>query len=80
MILDKEGLRELTKGLKVAIGICSSLEIFCFIDLNISQGWVDFAFSCKYITIEEQTDFNISYDNIIGKLVNMSLNPENWSW
>ena len=45
-----------------------------------TQTWVDFAFSCKYITTEEQTELNISYDNIIGKLVKMSLHPENWSW
>jgi four helix bundle protein len=45
-----------------------------------TQTWVDFAFSCKYITTEEQAELNITYDNIIGKLVNMSLHPENWSW
>ena len=45
-----------------------------------TQTWLDFAFSCSYITKEENTDLNMTYENIIGKLVNMSLKPENWSW
>jgi four helix bundle protein len=45
-----------------------------------TQTWLDFAFSCSYITKEENTALNMTYENIIGKLVNMSLKPENWSW
>jgi putative endonuclease len=47
---------------------------------NISQGWIDFAASCQYITCDIQEELNSCYENIIGKLVNMSLHPENWSW
>jgi four helix bundle protein len=45
-----------------------------------TQTWLDFANSCNYITSEECKYLNSLYDNIIGKLVNMSLHPENWSW
>jgi len=45
-----------------------------------TQVWLDFAFKCRYI---EDTTYNQlfeKYDNIIGKLVNMSLHPENWTF
>ena len=45
-----------------------------------TQTWLDFAYSCKYITNEEYLDINANYENIIGKLVNMSLHSEKWSW
>jgi four helix bundle protein len=45
-----------------------------------TQTWLDFAINCNYITGEEQNELNTAYENIIGKLVNMSLHPENWSW
>jgi four helix bundle protein len=45
-----------------------------------SQTWLDFSLNCKYITGVEHHELNNTYENIIGKLVNMSLHPENWSW
>ena len=45
-----------------------------------TQTWLDFSRSCQYITKDELKDLYTSYENIIGKLVNMSLHPENWSW
>jgi len=45
-----------------------------------TQVWLDFSINCKYITEEEYDELNETYENIIGKLVNMSLHPENWSW
>jgi four helix bundle protein len=45
-----------------------------------TQTWLDFALSCTYITQQEFSELNDIYDHIIGKLVNMSLHPENWSW
>jgi four helix bundle protein len=45
-----------------------------------SQTWLDFSLSCGYITEIDHYALNESYDKIIGKLVNMSLHPENWSW
>jgi four helix bundle protein len=45
-----------------------------------TQTWLDFSLKCEYITEIEHLELNKSFDNIIGKLVNMSLHPENWSW
>ena len=38
------------------------------------------AFECGYIMKEENLKLNETYDNIIGKLVKMSLNPKQWTW
>jgi four helix bundle protein len=45
-----------------------------------SQTWLDFSLSCGYITEIKHQVLSETYDKIIGKLVNMSLHPENWSW
>jgi four helix bundle protein len=45
-----------------------------------TQTWLDFSLSCSYITEIEHHELNDTYENIIGKLVNMSLHPENWVW
>jgi len=45
-----------------------------------TQNWLDFAQSCSYISKNEHDELYMTYDNIIGKLVKMSLHPENWSW
>lgn len=43
-----------------------------------TQVWLDFALKCQYINLELHQDLFQTYENIIGKLVNMSLNPEKW--
>ncbi|HOK27302.1 MAG TPA: four helix bundle protein [Bacteroidales bacterium] len=45
-----------------------------------TQNWLDFAIRCKYISDEDYNNLYNTYDNILGKLINMSLNPEKWSW
>ena len=45
-----------------------------------TQTWLDFAYSCDYITESDCQDLNETYEKIIGKLVNMSLKPDDWSW
>ncbi len=45
-----------------------------------TQVWLDFANSCKYLTVEEHHGLYKTYENIIGKSVNMSIHPDNWSW
>ncbi len=45
-----------------------------------TQTWLDFAFNCEYMTSEEHEKLNSVYENIIGKLVNMSIHPGNWTW
>ena len=45
-----------------------------------TQTWLDFSLSCSYISEDEYKDLYEKYDLIIGKLVNMSLHPEKWTW
>jgi len=45
-----------------------------------TQIWLDFAISCKYITPDVYEELYSEYENVIGKIVRMSLHPENWSW
>lgn len=44
-----------------------------------TQTWLEFSLRCKYISNNEFQELNEIYDNIIGKLVNMSNHPENWT-
>jgi four helix bundle protein len=45
-----------------------------------TQVWLDYALSCQYIDEGIYNPINDKYDHIIGMLVNMSINPENWSF
>jgi four helix bundle protein len=45
-----------------------------------SQTWLDFALSCGYITDIKHDALDETYERIIGKLVNMSLHSEDWTW
>ena len=45
-----------------------------------TQTWLDFSLKCEYITEAEHHDLDETYNKILGKLVTMSLHPENWSW
>jgi four helix bundle protein len=45
-----------------------------------TQTWLDFSLNCGYITDIEHHDLDKTYELILGKLVNMSLHSENWSW
>ena len=45
-----------------------------------TQTWLDFSLRCEYIKEEDYTSLYETYDHIIGKLVNMSLQPEKWSY
>ena len=45
-----------------------------------TQVWLDFSFECNYIIKIQYEELNTKYDNIIGKLVNMSLHPEKWNY
>ncbi len=53
--------------------------------LSVSEGeaeetrvWVEFAYRCRYITAEEANDLDGTYDGILGQLVNMILNHQDW--
>lgn len=45
-----------------------------------TQVWLDFSLACKYINQETYNSLYEKYDHIIGKLVNMSLKPEKWTY
>lgn len=45
-----------------------------------SQVWLEFALECKYIDREKYESLFQEYENVIGKLVNMSLHPEKWTY
>jgi len=45
-----------------------------------TQVWLDFAFSCGYIKKDKFKELFKEYENILGKLVNMSLQPEKWKY
>ena len=45
-----------------------------------TQVWLDFSLECGYISREIYDELYEAYDNIIGKLVNMGLQPEKWTW
>ena len=45
-----------------------------------TQVWLDFSLNCKYISDKQHKELYNPYDNIIGKLVNMSLHPEKWDY
>ncbi len=45
-----------------------------------TQVWLDFALACNYLSKDAQEDLIAKYNHIIGKLVNMSMQPEKWSY
>ncbi|GMT46333.1 MAG: four helix bundle protein [bacterium] len=45
-----------------------------------TQVWLDFALECNYVDNATYEELFQQYDNILGKLVNMSLHPEKWTY
>ena len=43
-----------------------------------TQVWLAFSVKCEYLNIEAGSALHKSYDDIIGKLVNMIRHPEDW--
>ncbi len=43
-----------------------------------TQTWIQFAVECEYLESEDARKLYSEYDNIIGMLVNMINNPQNW--
>jgi four helix bundle protein len=43
-----------------------------------TQVWLDFAVACGYLEPKEGKDLSASYDNVLGKVVNLINNPEPW--
>ncbi|MGC9472431.1 MAG: four helix bundle protein [Bacteroidales bacterium] len=42
--------------------------------------WLDFSLACQYMEESVHKDLKHQYDFIIGKLVNMALQPEKWTY
>jgi four helix bundle protein len=45
-----------------------------------TQVWLDYALACNYTDSKCHEALFSKYDNILGKLVNMALHPEKWSY
>jgi len=45
-----------------------------------TQVWLSFSLRCRYIDDSTAKRLNNTYEQIIGKLVNMALQPEKWSY
>lgn len=45
-----------------------------------TQTWIEFAYSCNYITLEKRDDLLSKYDHVIGMVVIMISKPNNWSF
>jgi four helix bundle protein len=43
-----------------------------------TQTWLRFAMECGYLAVEVGQELHQTYDYIIGKLVNMIINPQPW--
>ncbi len=44
-----------------------------------TQVWLEFAVRCGYLTSTTAEQLSSTYDNIIGKLVNMLTRPQEWT-
>jgi len=45
-----------------------------------TQVWLDFSLECQYINQKIYQELYEQYDKVLGKLVNMSLHPEKWTY
>jgi len=52
----------------------------CEGEASETQVWLEFSLKCNYINGEKYKILDEKYENILGKLVNMSLHPEKWSY
>ena len=44
-----------------------------------TQVWLEFAVKCNYLTPASGGELSTAYDNVLGKLVNMIIHPEQWT-
>jgi len=43
-----------------------------------TQVWLEFSVKCNYLDTVISRDLDATYDNILGKLVNMIFHPDQW--
>ncbi len=51
----------------------------CEAEAAETQIWIEFAVKCNYLDREEGKRLYLNYNSIIGKLVTMINNPNNWT-
>ena len=44
-----------------------------------TQVWLEFAVKCGYLSPATAGEISTAYDNVLGKLVNMIVHPEQWT-
>ena len=44
-----------------------------------TQVWLEFAVKCGYLSPAHGAKISTAYDNVLGKLVNMIVHPEQWT-
>jgi four helix bundle protein len=44
-----------------------------------TQVWLEFAVRCGYLAPATGAELSAAYDNVLGKLVNMVVHPEQWT-
>ena len=45
-----------------------------------TQTWIEYCYKCEYMNKENHDKLIKDYDHILGKLVNMAIHPEQWSY
>ena len=45
-----------------------------------TQTWLEFSLKCSYIDKDKYQTLDSKYEKVIGKLVNMALHPEKWTY
>lgn len=50
----------------------------CEAEAAESQTWLEFAVRCNYLDREAGNELYLIYDDLIGKIVSMIINPEPW--
>ena len=54
--------------------------IDCISEASETQTWIDFALQCKYLDQDKHDELLQMYDNILGKLMNMSRQSDKWTF
>ena len=44
-----------------------------------TQVWLEFTVKCGYLSLARGAELSTAYDNVLGKLVNMIVHPEQWT-
>ena len=65
-------LRRYPKSFVSKLSICEG-------EVAETQVWIEFSYSCNYLTSEQKLDLLSRYDNVLGMIVSMISKPNNWS-